>query len=324
MTLLKPLAVFCLSLSLVPAFANAEAVAQVKTQPGYYRIMVGQYEITALSDGTNTMPMDKLLTRTPREKIVSLLEASYLKPQVETSINAFLVNTGKNLILVDSGTGALGGKTTGKTLANLKAAGYKPEQVDTVLVTHLHADHFGGLVSDGKLVYPNATIYVNQKDTDFWLSPDNLKKAPQDKKAGFERVQEVFRHIREAGKLKTFTDHQSLPASITAVPTPGHTPGHTSFLVNSDGQKILLWGDIVHAEAVQMPLPDTAIAFDSDSEQAVRTRDALLKETVKQGYWVAGAHMPFPGIGHVAVQHDANGKTNGYRWLPVNYSLSGL
>ncbi|MGM3183035.1 MULTISPECIES: MBL fold metallo-hydrolase [Dickeya] len=324
MTLLKPLAVFCLSLSLVSTFAHAEAVAQVKTQPGYYRIMVGQYEITALSDGTNTMPMDKLLTRTPREKIVSLLDASYLKPQVETSINAFLINTGKNLILVDSGTGALGGKTTGKTLTNLKAAGYKPEQVDTVLVTHLHADHFGGLVSDGKLVYPNAVIYVNQKDTDFWLSQDNLKKAPKDKKAGFERVQEVFRHIREAGKLRTFTDHQSLPANIVAVPTPGHTPGHTAFLVNSDGQKILLWGDIVHAEAVQMPLPDTAITFDSDSDQAVRTRDALLKETVKQGYWVAGAHLPFPGIGHVAAQHDASGKTNGYRWLPVNYSLSGL
>ncbi|WP_192458805.1 MBL fold metallo-hydrolase [Musicola keenii] len=324
MNLLKPIAFLFLSLPVAPVLVHAEAVTQVKTQPGYYRILVGQYEITALSDGTNVIPMDKLLLKTPQEKIVSLLEANYLKPQVETSINAYLINTGDNLILVDAGTGALGGKNTGKTLSNLKAAGYQPEQVDTVLITHLHADHFGGLVSNDKLAYPNATVYVNQKDTDFWLSQDNLKAAPQDKKAGFERVQTVFRHIRDAGKLKTFGDTPSLPAGITAIQTPGHTPGHTSFLVSSNGQNMLLWGDIVHAEAVQMPLPGTAIAFDADSDQAVRTRDALLKETVKQGYWVAGAHLPYPGIGHIAVKYGTAGNANGYRWLPANYSLAGL
>ncbi|RJL51279.1 MBL fold metallo-hydrolase [Pectobacterium carotovorum] len=325
MKLLKPLALLLVSCAFVPAFTQAQDIAQIKTQPGYYRMMLGQFEITALSDGTNTMPMDKLLQRTPPEKITELLAEKALTPQVETSINAYLVNTGKHLILIDTGNGKQSNPTVGKVLPNLIAAGYKPEQVDTVLMTHLHGDHFGGLVQDNKLSYPNATVYVSQPETDFWLSPDNLKNAPENRKSAFQRVQSTFDVIRKENKLKTFPAQQAvLLPGITAIPSPGHTPGHTSFLIESEGKKLLAWGDIIHAEAVQMSLPATTISFDSNMDQATESRNKALADAASQGYWVAGAHLPFPSIGHVGTRLERNGTTNGYRWLPANYSVAGL
>lgn len=308
--LLTPLALLCLSFS-----AAAEPVAQVQTQPGYYRLMVGGYEITALSDGTNVMPMDKLLARVSPQDVTRLLAANDLTAPVETSINAFLINTGTHLALVDAGNGRVANPKVGKVRASLEAAGYRPEQVDTVLMTHLHGDHFGGLLHDGKLAYPNATVYVSQQDSDFWLNPQQV---PADRQAAVKRAQDVFAPIKAAGKLKTFSGAQTLLPGIVSVPAPGHTPGHTAFMVENGGQKLLIWGDIVHAEAVQMALPATTISFDSSQDQAAKTRATLLAQAAQQGYWVAGAHLPFPGIGHVKAQGDA------YRWVPANYSLAGL
>lgn len=310
--------------ALFPVSGLAETVPQVKTQPGYYRLMLGQFEITALSDGTNVMPMDKLLTRTPPEQINQLLAEKSLTSPVETSINAFLVNTGKNLILIDAGNGLQANSNVGKVQQNLIAAGYRPEQVDTILMTHLHGDHFGGLVNDGKLAYPNATIYVPQQESDFWLDPQHLAQAQPERKPAFQRVQDVFSTIASASKLKTFAGDRALFAGITPVFAPGHTPGHTAYRIESEGKKLLAWGDIIHAEAVQMAVPTTTISFDSDMDEATKTREKLLAQAASEGYWVAGAHLPFPGIGHVNTRVERNGTTNGYRWLPVNYSLNGL
>lgn len=325
MKLFNQLALLCVSCTFVPALAQAQNIAQIKTQQGYYRMMLGQFEITALSDGTNTMPMDKLLQRSSPEKIAELLAEKALTPQVETSINAYLVNTGKHLILIDTGNGKQSNPMVGKVLSNLIAAGYKPEQVDTILVTHLHGDHFGGLVQDNKLNYPNATVYISQPETDFWLSADNLKSAPEARKSAFQRVQSTVDIIRQENKLKTFPAQRAvLLPGITAIPSPGHTPGHTSFLIESEGKKLLAWGDIIHAEAVQMSLPATTISFDSNMDQATESRNSVLADAANQGYWVAGAHLPFPGIGHVGTRLERNGTTNGYRWLPANYSVTGL
>ena len=128
---------------------HAEA-PQVKAQaPGYYRMMLGDFEVTALSDGTVALPMTKLLTNTTPAKVEKALARSYLKDPVETSVNAYLVNTGSRLVLVDAGAAGLFGPTLGNLLANLKAAGYQPEQIDEVYLTHLHPDHVGGLLADG-------------------------------------------------------------------------------------------------------------------------------------------------------------------------------
>lgn len=124
--------------------------------------------------------------------------------------------------------------------------------------------------------------------------------------------------------MKTFTGDAALLPGITPVFAPGYTPGHTAYSIVSDGKKLLAWDDIVHAEAVQMPIPETTISCDSDMDQATKTREALFAQAASEGYLVAGAHLPFPGIGHVNTRVERNSTTNGYRWIPVNYSLNGL
>jgi len=161
-----------------PSVAQAGA-PQVKTQaPGFYRMMLGDFEVTALFDGTLDLEPKKLLTNTTQAQVGKLLDRGFEKDAVPTSVNGYLINTGSKLVLVDTGAGGLFGPTLGNLQANLKAAGYQPDQVDDVLITHMHGDHVGGLVQDGKLVFPNATIHAGQEDADFWLNKANWRRPP--------------------------------------------------------------------------------------------------------------------------------------------------
>ena len=170
--------------SAMPVFA---AAPQAKfSAPGFFRMMLGNFEITALSDGTVDLPMDKLLTNTTPGKVDQALRKVFLKAPLETSVNGYLINTGTKLVLVDTGAAGLFGPTLGKLLSNLKAAGYTPDQVDAVLITHMHPDHVGGLMDGDKLVFPNATIRADKHDSDFWLDQANMDKAPADGKGFFQ------------------------------------------------------------------------------------------------------------------------------------------
>jgi glyoxylase-like metal-dependent hydrolase (beta-lactamase superfamily II) len=300
--------------ALVPAAAQA-AAPQVKTQaPGFYRLMLGDFEITVLSDGTVELPMDKLLTNIKPGQLDKMLSRSYLKAPVESSTNAFLINTGTKLVLVDTGAGNLFGPTLGKLQANLKAAGYQPEQIDDVLITHLHPDHLGGLVAGDKRAFPNAVLHLAKAEADFWLSADNMKKAPADAQPMFQQATAMLTPYSTADKFKPFEADAELVPGIKTVATPGHTPGHTVYAVESKGQKLMLWGDIMHLAAVQFADPSVTIQFDSDSKAAAAQRKKAYADAAKAGYWVAAAHLPFPGIGHVG----AEGK--GYIWFPANYT----
>jgi glyoxylase-like metal-dependent hydrolase (beta-lactamase superfamily II) len=300
--------------ALVPATAQA-AAPQVKTQaPGYYRVMLGDFEITALSDGTVDLPVDKLLTNIKPAAVEKALSRAYLKAPVESSVNAFLINTGSQLVLVDTGAGTLFGPTLGKLVANLKAAGYQPEQVDAVLITHMHPDHIGGLMSGDKRTFPNATVHVDKADADFWLSADNMKKAPAEMQSMFQGATAMLNPYATADKLKPFTGDTELMPGIKTMGAHGHTPGHSNYAVESKGQKLVLWGDLLHVASVQFPDPSVTIQFDSDSKAAAAQRKKAYAEAAKDGYWVAAAHLPFPGIGHV----DPEGKA--YSWIPANYT----
>lgn len=295
-----------------PAFA---AAPQVKTQaPGFYRMMLGDFEITALNDGTVDLPMDKLLAGAKAGQVTKAFDKAYLKAPVETSVNAYLVNTGAKLVLIDAGAAGLFGPTLGKLLANLKAAGYTPDQVDEIYITHLHPDHVGGLLADGKIAFPNAIVRMDKHDADFWLSAENLDKAPADAKGFFQGAQASVKPYADAGRIKTFDGPTELVPGIRAVATPGHTPGHSFYAVESKGQKLVIWGDVMHAAAVQFPDPSITIAFDTDAKLAGPVRKKAFADAAKAGYWVAIAHVAFPGIGHLR----AEGK--GYQWVPVNYS----
>ncbi len=305
---------FTACLLLACGFAAAGA-PQVKGQaPGWYRMMVGDIEVTALSDGTVVLPVDKLLTNTSPAKIQAALSRAYLKAPVETSVNGYLVNTGSKLVLIDAGAAGLFGPTLGNLVNNLKASGYQPEQVDEIYITHLHPDHVGGIMGDGKAVFPNAVVRIDKRDADFWLSKDNLDKAPEANKGFFQGAQASVKPYAEAGKLKAFDGPGELVPGIKAVSTYGHTPGHTVYAIESKGQRMVVWGDLMHVAAVQFPDPAVTIQFDSDSKKAAPQRQKAYADAAKNGYYVAVAHVAFPGIGQLR----ADGK--GYRWLPVNYS----
>jgi glyoxylase-like metal-dependent hydrolase (beta-lactamase superfamily II) len=298
--------------------ATAQAAApMVKTQaPGYYRLMLGNFEVTALSDGTVDLPVDKLLTHTTPEKVAKALASNFQKAPLETSVNAYLINTGSKLVLIDTGAAGLFGPTLGRLLANLKAAGYSAEQVDEIYITHMHADHVGGLMVGSELAFPNAVVRADQHDADFWLSQANLDKAAPEAKGFFQGAMASLNPYVAAGHFKPFSGDTELAPGIQAHASYGHTPGHTVYVVQSQGQKLVLWGDLMHVAAVQFAQPTVTIQFDTDTQAAAAVRQRAFAEAAKQGYLVAAAHLPFPGVGHLRKSGA------GYAYLPVTYSAN--
>jgi glyoxylase-like metal-dependent hydrolase (beta-lactamase superfamily II) len=306
-------AAFIAAFLLSTAAQAAAPMAKIPT-PGFFRMMLGDFEVTALSDGTVTLPMDKMLSNTTPEKVSAALAAAHLATPVETSVNAFLINTGTKLVLIDSGAGGMFGPTLGRLTANLKASGYQPEQVDEIYISHMHGDHVGGLILNGQAVFPNAVVRAAKAEADYWLSKDNLDKAADNAKGGFKNAQAALGPYVAAGRFKPFDGAVELVPGVTAQPSKGHTPGHSSYVVSSKGQKLVLIGDLIHVGAVQFPDPNVTISFDSDSKSAVTERAKQFADAAKEGYLLGAAHLSFPGIGYVR----ASG--GGYVWQPVNYT----
>ncbi len=299
---------------LFAAGAEAGAPQQKSQVPGYYRMMLGDFEVTALSDGTFPMEADKMLTNIAPKQLDAALARSFLKEPVETSVNGFLINTGSKLVLIDTGCGILFGPSVGRLLANLEASGYRPEQVDEIYITHMHGDHVGGLVADGKPAFPNAIVRAAQREADYWLSKANMDSAPKDRRDSFQGAMTSLNPYVSAGKFKPFGADTELVPGIRAMASPGHTPGHTVYIVASKGETLLLWGDLMHVAAAQFPNPAVTIAFDTDSAMAVERRKTVFADAAAHGYWVAGAHLSFPGIGHLRAAEA------GYSYIPANYS----
>ncbi|WP_095111655.1 MBL fold metallo-hydrolase [Pseudomonas sp. Irchel 3H7] len=304
-----------LTFALVTSSAMAQAPQQGTQAPGYFRLALGDYEVTALFDGYNDLS-PKLLQGMSQGQIRALLARRSIEtPGVQTAFNAFLVNTGKQLILVDSGAGQCIGATAGQLLANMRAAGYQPEQVDTILLTHLHLDHVCGLVDAQKqALFTNATVYAAKAEADYWLDPAALAKAPAGAKEFFKIAQDSTAAYVAAGRFKTFAAGQSpLPGLVEATLEAGHTPGSTTYRFTSQNQSIVFMGDLVHNLAVQFEHPEVSIGFDVNSAQAINARQAVFSAAVASKTWVTAAHLPFPGIGHITAQ----GKH--FQWVPVEY-----
>ena len=231
--------------------------------------------------------------------------------------SCFLVNTGNQLILVDAGAGTWwGGGALGRLAENLRSAGYTPEEVDLVLVTHLHSDHVGGVTTqDGNRVFPNAEVYVAKAESDFWLSPEIAAKAPKEAQPFFQSAQAIAAPYIKAGKWHTFSGSEPIVDGVQPVPLPGHTPGHTGYEFSSKGQKILFWGDIVHAQRVQLQHPEVTVAFDIDPTAAAATRNQLLPKLAGGDVLIAGPHSSlFPPLGRLRKEG------NGYVWAPVVFT----
>ncbi|WP_395698976.1 MBL fold metallo-hydrolase [Aquabacterium sp.] len=312
MRLLPLLAALAAGFALLPA---AQAAApMVKTQaPGFYRMMLGDFEITVLNDGTVNLPMHQLLTNTTPEKVNADLARSFLRSPLETSVNAFLVNTGSKLVMIDSGAGSLFGPTLGKLQAAIKAAGYQPEQIDEIYITHMHGDHVGGLTAGDKPAFPNAVVRADKRDAEFWLSSAVMDKAPEAAKGGFKGAMAMIGPYQAAGRFKPFDGDTELVPGVKALASYGHTPGHTVYAIESKGEKLMLWGDLMHVAAVQFAQPAVTIQFDSDSAAAAERRAKAYAEAAAQGYYVGAAHLSFPALGRLRAEG------SGYTFVPVNY-----
>jgi glyoxylase-like metal-dependent hydrolase (beta-lactamase superfamily II) len=268
------------------------AKAQV---PGFYRRKLGAFEVTALLDGDIEIEL-KLFTADAAE--ISKLSADSHQPSPPRShVNAFAVNTGEQLYLVDTGSGALMGSSLGRVTENLVLAGINPDQVDAILLTHLHPDHFGGMTVEGRPAYKNAEVYVAESDAKFWLSTEMAEKAPPDFKPFFQMAAAAIKPY--AHRLKPLPKTGEIGPGVSAVALPGHTVGHTGFLFSSGKEQMLVWGDIIHNAAVQFSRPEWTLAFDTDQPQAAAARKRAMDMAATDRLLVAGMHLPYPGLGRV-------------------------
>jgi glyoxylase-like metal-dependent hydrolase (beta-lactamase superfamily II) len=283
--------------------------------PGFYRLKVGDLEVTALFDGTGVF--DPHWLNGTKATMDGVADAMHADPHLlDVADTGFLVDTGTQLILVDVGAGTWwGGGAFGRLAGSLRSAGYTPEEVDVVLVTHLHSDHVGGLTTqDGKRVFPNADVYVAKAESDFWLSPEIAAKAPKDAQPFFQSAQAIAAPYIKAGKWHTFSASGPIVECMQLVSLPGHTPGHTGYEFSSKGQHILFWGDIVHALRVQLPHPEVTAVFDIDQTAAAATRHRLLARLAHEDVLIAGPHMNFPALGRLRQEG------SGYGWAPVVFT----
>lgn len=305
---------------LLPALPAAAKEAPAGAQaPGIYRMKVGTYEVTILNDGSGALPTKYFSG--DAEGAAKLLENAFVgsKDMAPTTFNEWLINTGDKLVLVDTGYSNAIGPLAGHLPKTLAAAGVNPADIDAVVITHIHPDHcLGLLTTDKQIAFPNATVHVNGEELAWWLEGD--MKIPDGKpffKELFEGGRAAFKPYVVAKRVQTFKDGAELVPGVVAVTAPGHTVGHTMVrIAPSGGGQLLIWTDIAHSTALQFPEPERSIAYDLEPPKAIATRKKVMDMAATDRLMIAGTHIGFPGVGHVAKAG------TGYAFVPVSWNAS--
>ena len=256
---------------------------------------VGDFAVTAVSDGVLYSNHDVILG-VDKDDSARLTGIPYGQP-LPLDVNSFLIRHNGKLILSDAGSGHTMQPTLGKLPQNLRAIGADPASIDIIMLTHLHSDHSLGLVDEqGRAVFAKAELMVHEVEAAFWLDRALQDNDPERITKNSKAQRAVTAPYRD--RIRRIKDGEVLPG-ITAMLRPGHTPGHTNWLIQSGGEKILIWGDIVHLAAVQLARPQARLIYDVDSDQAAATRQRVLEWAANERLCVAGAHIGFPGFGTV-------------------------
>ena len=303
-------------LATLPAtFARAHDDAP-HTIPQAQRRAVGDITVTALSDGGIALghaPLQGI----SEDDYAAILTAAHRDPAGYLSgVNAFLIETGDLKVLVDCGTGGAFGPEIDNLPANLAATGITPGNVTHLFATHLHPDHVGGAVRDGLAVFPNAELVVHDADRAFWGEPANFTAMPEMMQNFAAMAQGVLAAYGD--RLRTFDGEAEIAPGLTAMPLPGHTPGHSGLMIASGDASLLIWADIVHVAPVQLARPEVTIGFDVDPAQAAATRAALLDRVSADRLMIAGSHIAFPGLVSIARAGD------GYAAIPAPFDYAAI
>jgi glyoxylase-like metal-dependent hydrolase (beta-lactamase superfamily II) len=294
--------------------ASAVAPPAAKPTPGIYRYRIGEFELTALYDGIWYRPITKEFIRNaPFAEVEHALDAAFMPhDKLATPFTTLIVNTGKKLVLIDTGTGGQISPTAGMIVDNLAAAGIAPKDVDQIVISHFHPDHINGIKDkDNNLIFPNAEITVPGPEWAFWMDDANLNAAPTAMKETFLNQRRIFSDI-----AKTITHYEpgnEVTPGIATLPAPGHTPGHTVFAIHSGSESLMVLSDTAQHPAVFARHPDWQAAFDVDGSATIATRKRLFDRAAADRMLVTGYHFPFPACGHLI-------KTaNGYEHVPVEW-----
>ncbi len=262
---------------------------------------VGSMKILRIVDGENGVPVDKL---NGDQNVIRKFVPSGFCPNLITS---YVLQSPDGVVLIDSGFGDF---EPSRMLQNFRQAGLQPDEVKTVVLTHLHADHIGGLMTGSRKVFRNASLYVNEAELAFWLDRNNSPKVPESMRFCFDAVKKLARLYGD--QLKTFRDGEKVVPWLTPINVAGHTPGHTMFELNYDGQKRFIWADVIHCMNVQVRHPEISAVFDTDEKEAVRARIKALNLVADTDVPVFGGHFTNPGVGKFYKLPEG-----GYRFVPL-------
>jgi len=292
--------------------AAAAAPPADRQAPGIYRYKIGTFELTALYDGIWYRPItENFIRNAPFAEVEHALDTAFMPhDRLETPFTTLIVNTGKKLVLIDTGTGGQIAPTAGMIGQNLASAGIDAKAVDQIVISHFHPDHINGIKDkDNALIFPNAEIMVPEPEWAYWMDDANMNAAAPDLKLTFLNQRRIFADI---GKQVTrYEPGQDVSPGIVTVPAAGHTPGHTVFAIHSGDQSLMVLSDTAQHPAVFARHPDWQAAFDIDGNAAVATRKKLFDRAAADRMLVTGYHFPFPACGHLIKT------TSGYEHVPV-------
>lgn len=293
---------------------NQSSATPMTQMPFGYRYRVGGMIVTAVTDGHNAMPLtDTFVRNAPLADVQAVLaEAGLPQDTLNIPFTPILVHTGGEVVLIDTGYGDNGPPTAGLLLQNMAGAGYAPEDVTKVVISHFHGDHISGLRrKNGEEVFPNAEICVPEVEWDFWTDPDRRAQAPDGMKPAFANVDRVFSPM--ADRVKRFVWNDEVAPGIAAIDASGHTPGHTAFVLDSGGERFVFIADVTNHPALFVRNPGWSAVFDMDAEKAVVTRRRILDMIAADGLSMAGFHAPFPGVGRIMREGDR------FRFVPAQW-----
>jgi len=275
----------------------------VRQIPGVYHRKIGDIVVTAISDGFLDGNLD-VMRNVDLEKLQQILRDAF-RPARRTSVNTFLIHSKGRLAIVDTGSGDYLQPTAGFVQRNLAAAGIDSKSIDTVLLTHMHPDHSAGLtdMSNGQRRFPNAELVMHENELAHWFDDGAMAKVDErSKKLYFQAGREQVAPYRNRTRL--FREGEVFPG-VTAVPSLGHTPGHTAYLIASGNDQLMIWGDTVHVPEVQAAFPEAGMAFDTDLAAAAASRKRMFDRVSAERVLIAGMHLHFPAFSRLARRGDA-------------------